>query len=340
MNFQSLPVVESSDGYLDSAFGSARTLESAKMKDREQTKRIHETRKIEVVRDSLTKPLRRIVKGFPAFDRLPDFYRELMKTTLDYGECKKSLAGLQWAADRIDALGNKHRRVVMSERSGQRAAESRRAFYGRVSSVMKQISPALETLKRARRTMKGYPDVLPDAFTVALAGYPNVGKSSLLASLTDAKPEIKDYAFTTKRLNFGYMKGIQIIDTPGTFDRDADEMNYIERQAYLCVTKLADMVVFVFDDTVENESQRKLLARVRKLCDDVLLVHSKADILDKRSVGESYISSKTGEGIQKLGRLIEKHEADRERENHEDRDGPIEDLGPPLVRDRADPDAS
>jgi len=73
---------------------------------------------------------------------------------------------------------------------------------------------------------------------VALVGVPNVGKSQLLAAVTDALPEIADYPFTTRSPNIGMMKfeniQIQLVDTPPVTARDSRVwLNNIARNADL-----------------------------------------------------------------------------------------------------------
>jgi hypothetical protein len=79
---------------------------------------------------------------------------------------------------------------------------------------------------------------------VALVGLPNVGKSQLLATVTDALPEIGDYPFTTKTPNIGMMKfeniQVQIVDTPPVTGRDSRVwLNNVARNA--------DLIVIVVD---------------------------------------------------------------------------------------------
>ena len=73
---------------------------------------------------------------------------------------------------------------------------------------------------------------------VALVGLPNVGKSQLLAAVTDAMPEIAEYPFTTKSPNIGMMKfeniQIQLVDTPTVTGKDSRVwLNNIARNADL-----------------------------------------------------------------------------------------------------------
>jgi len=71
---------------------------------------------------------------------------------------------------------------------------------------------------------------------IALVGLPNTGKSQLLATVTDAAPEIADYPFTTKTPNIGMMKfeniQIQMVDTPPVTGRDSRVwLNNVARNA-------------------------------------------------------------------------------------------------------------
>src|SRR4030066_234784 len=73
---------------------------------------------------------------------------------------------------------------------------------------------------------------------IALVGLPNVGKSQLLATVTDALPEIADYPFTTKSPNIGMMKfeniQIQLVDTPPMTGKDSRVwLNNVGRNADL-----------------------------------------------------------------------------------------------------------
>ncbi len=61
---------------------------------------------------------------------------------------------------------------------------------------------------------------------VGLVGYPNVGKSSILATVTSAKPKVGNYHFTTLTPNLGivrrYGKDIVLADIPGLIEGAAD----------------------------------------------------------------------------------------------------------------------
>jgi nucleolar GTP-binding protein len=132
--------------------------------------------------------------------------------------------------------------------------------------------------------MKGFPSIKTKVFTVAIAGFPNVGKTTLLSRMTGSMPEIANYAFTTKNLNMGYADidnhKVQFIDTPGTLNR-FEKMNPVERQAYLAIKYCADIVVFVLDNSDQSydiNDQKKLLASVENIGKEVIIYLSKTDL--------------------------------------------------------------
>ncbi|MBI5797588.1 TGS domain-containing protein [Candidatus Woesearchaeota archaeon] len=98
------------------------------------------------------------------------------------------------------------------------------------------------------------------AAQVILASVTNAGKSSLLAALTNAKPLIAEYKFTTTKPEFGIMdyKGIniQIIELPAFFK---DYAYKGDGPSLFSVIRSADLVVFLIDNTQNKEKQLELL---------------------------------------------------------------------------------
>jgi nucleolar GTP-binding protein len=315
MDFGKIPSVPNADALLDIAFRAARTREVAHSKDRIRTKRTQELGKVETVARTLTGHLDRTLKGFPSIDRLPPFYKELVKATVDYGSLKKSLGAVNWALGQILDQQKAYTRKLGPQRNVEAMIRFRQEYYGRISSVIKQVKRELVYLEECRRTMKSYPILRTDCMTVCIAGYPNVGKSSLLGALTTAKPEVQPYAFTTKQLNLGHSGTVQYIDTPGTFDRDMEELNRIELLSYIALLHLADVILFVIDETQMVDDQQSLLRRIRRFGKPVIVVHSKADLVKQTTRDEIYVSVTTREGIGSLKRLVEQHKPKRKHKD-------------------------
>jgi nucleolar GTP-binding protein len=295
MNFQDLKKIEKHTYYIDVAFKKAtnkvndiRHKVKIKYDKLVKSKSIEQSR-IDVIKESLNNQLNKILEAFPSIDNLEIFYLELIKTTLDYRDLKKSLGALKWATGQISKLHRDYNRKISKATDYNRVNEARRQFYGRVSSVLKQIRNNLDYLEESRKTMKDFPAIKTKLFTVCIFGYPNAGKSTLLKNLTDAEPEIKSYAFTTKKLNLGYINDprvkVQIIDTPGTLNR-LNKMNFIEFQAHLAVKHLADLVIYVFDPMFEKElkEQKKLLLKLKEYGKEIILYISKTDIAPQENI--------------------------------------------------------
>jgi nucleolar GTP-binding protein len=211
--------------------------------------RIIEEHKIRTTTSVIADYLANIIAKTPSVDNLNPFYREILEILIDTDEFKKSLGAVQWASELIKKLGNTYARKVRRAKTAQQTSIIRKEFIGRVSSVLKQIYPNLACIAVAREKLKNIPTV-KDIPTVVIAGYPNVGKSTLLKKLTNAEPEVNAYPFTTKGLNVGYSDyGIQFVDTPGVLDRPIYERNDIELHAVVALNYLADSIIYVIDPT-------------------------------------------------------------------------------------------
>ncbi|MDP3990427.1 MAG: GTPase [archaeon] len=291
MNFQKIPPVETSKDILDIAFRKAR--ERGKQKNLKgnwlEIIRKKESLKLDIVKESITSRLQKIYEIFPKFDELPPFYTSLFKLTQDDKLYLESLYSVKWAIKQVSDLHKDHVRRVVKVKTRDDAKEILTQFYGRASSVLKQISKRLKVLEEARKIMRTYPDI-KELFTVCIYGFPNVGKTTLLNQLTGTKAETAAYAFTTKSINAGYMtinkEKVQVLDVPGTLARD-NKMNDIERQAELVLSDLADVIIYVFD--VSGTSgyslviQEELFKKVKER-KDVIIYLSKKDIISEEKI--------------------------------------------------------
>ncbi|MBT5023551.1 GTP-binding protein [Candidatus Woesearchaeota archaeon] len=321
MNFQDLVKVERADWFIDIAFKTAGKVSDDKRSDVTKTKasklsksRTLELMKITTIQKVLIKHLKNIVEKFPSIDELPDFYQELINCTLDKDELKKSLGGVSWAITRIGLFSKKYSGKIKAGREIITINSQRKEYYGRICSVLKQIDKFLVVIEKSRRIMKSYPSIKTNIPTIAIFGFPNIGKTTLLSKLTGSTPDIQPYAFTTKGLNIGYIKKsykkLQVIDTPGSLDR-FDKLNNIEKQAYLALKHCAQKVIYVFDLTepFPIEDQLELFKKLKKQLakeQEIVVYFSKSDILDKQIITEFIKNSKLSNAYFNAELLLDK----------------------------------
>lgn len=287
MNFQGLTKIEKHDWYIDLAFRNANKKAKeikTQMRQTPDTIKRAELAKVSEVKRILCRHLDIILRSFPSIDGLTEFYQELVRATLDYAELKKSLGALNWAQKKVEHFSELYYNKIKRCPEFRRMISYSKEYYGRISSVIKQIKVPLKYLDDARLVMKNYPSIKDKLFTVAIAGFPNAGKTTLLAKLTSSKPEIANYAFTTTKLNTGYATlnnlKVQFIDTPGTLNR-FEKMNPVEKQAYLAIKYCSDLIIFVFDpseQSFDQANQLKLLNTIRRKTKNIVVYISKTDI--------------------------------------------------------------
>ncbi len=131
---------------------------------------------------------------------------------------------------------------------------------------------------------------------VGLVGFPNAGKSTLLSSISAARPEIGDYPFTTLVPNLGVVsyrddKSFVMADIPGIIEGAAEGkglgirfLRHIERNSILLFMIPADA------PSIEDQ-YRILLGELEKYNPELLdkkriLAISKADMLDAELMQE------------------------------------------------------
>jgi nucleolar GTP-binding protein len=278
--FERIPPVPEADEMVDAAFAKAsRVSETSSGVESQQGM-------TNLAANRVSSRLGQVVEGFPSFDRLGGFYLAVAHAAVDVDEVRQGLARVDWASEQVERIANEAQSEIADSETTDDAIAARKRAFARMSSVVERVEDALDTLREARGRLVEIPEVR-DLPTAVLAGAPNVGKSTLLAALTRASPDVNEYPFTTKGIGMGHIEDegyrtYQIVDTPGLLDRPADERNEMEAQAVEALEHLADLVVFVIDPSetcgYTVEEQEALLDEVRDFDVTVLVVSNKADL--------------------------------------------------------------
>lgn len=333
-----IPTIPTPDELLDKGFRrgkkSADLMRTQKIPKHLKGKKIEETRVItacQVIKDKL----KSIIDSVPEIEELPMFYQDYIDITVGVDDMKQSLGGLNWAYGILTQLEKEYGSKIRKNPS-EKASTLQKQAYGRIASVVNKIKKDLDFLDFAKANLRNMPTINFDATTIVIAGFPNVGKSTLLKQISGANPQVANYPFTTKGIQIGHIernwKEIQIIDTPGLLDRPVLEMNDIELNAMVALEHLADSILFIFDASetcgYPLESQFNLLEQIEKVFSEIPVIYlfNKIDIAENKEHILEYsekldnvlfISAIEGEGIDKILKLldsVEKIERNQEEE--------------------------
>lgn len=160
---------------------------------------------------------------------------------------------------------------------------------------------------------------------VGLVGFPNAGKSTLLSSLSAARPKIADYPFTTMEPQLGIVsyrdnRSFVMADIPGIIEGASEGrglglrfLRHIERNAVLLFMVPADAddikreYEILLDEVVkfnpELEDKHRVLAITKSdMLDDELIAEMEKDLPE--GVSHVFISAVTGQGITELKDLL------------------------------------
>ncbi|CAN5215279.1 GTPase HflX [soil metagenome] len=191
---------------------------------------------------------------------------------------------------------------------------------------LRQVERGRETM-RARREASAVP-------AVALAGYTNAGKSTLLNALTGAGVSVGSRLFhtldpTTRSYEHAGRRYL-VTDTVG-FIRKLPHQLVEAFKATLEETRLADLIVHVVDASESDETRAGAIAAVDEVLDEIeagdaprLLVLNKIDLIPPEDRSRLFVgnrdiigvSAETGEGMEELRDRIA-HEFERTLESLE-----------------------
>ncbi len=297
-----------------------------------------ESKRIQVAIEELIDRILKIIKMVPIIDDLPDFYRELASILVDIDELKLTLGKLNGILPILNKIEREHLSRLNRIEAPKEGDQLRRSAFGRISSIINKQNKNLEYLNEIRGSLKEIPSIDYTLPCIVVAGYPNVGKSSIVKNIsTNKKIEIKEYPFTTKKLNMGHLEierrfdkiRIQIMDCPGILALRA-KRNYIERQAILALRLISDLILYIFDPTpacgYTVDSQIELYKEVKQNFAkdgkiEIVIVFNKMDLMSSSEIeyleerlnlqGDDYFltNALTGENLDKISSYLKERYA-------------------------------
>jgi GTP-binding protein HflX len=261
--------------------------------------------------------------GVPVIDRtavILDIFADHAHTA--EGKLQVELAQLEYNLARMRGLWTHLERLgggIGTRGPGETQIETdRRLARDRIAALRRRLSRLEQnrSLMRSARDEESLP-------AVALAGYTNAGKSTLLNALTGAGVGVGERLFhtldPTTRAFRHEGRDYLVTDTVG-FIRKLPHQLVEAFKATLEETALADLIVHVVDAAEPPERRAESIAAVDSVLEEIgagakprLIAYNKLDLLDaddarELMIGERdavAISARTGEGIEELRERIE-----------------------------------
>jgi GTP-binding protein HflX len=244
------------------------------------------------------------------------------------GKLQVELAQLEYNLPRMRGLWQHLERLgggVGTRGPGESQLETDRRLARRRITLLRRRLVELSKQRATRRKSRQRSQTP----TVALAGYTNVGKSTLLNALTGAAASVDDRLFetldpTTRGFEYDGRRYL-VTDTVGFIRRLPHEL--VEGfAATLEETLAADLVLHVVDASAPEERMEEMLAAVEAVLAEVgaeglpvAVVLNKIDLADplkrrrlaNRFPGAPQVSARTGEGFEDLQAEIAQRFAER-----------------------------
>ncbi len=263
MIFEGLPTTPTSEELIDKAFSRAARAGRAKQGLEAQQSMLQTATSI--VSDNVEN----VVTAWPDFgydDEVHPFYYDLAdavlagetdapaEDTTGVDALRQSLSEVMWASRKAREIHEEYQ-PRLRKTDIDTARKHRKQAFARIADIVEQIDDDLLFINAARNALRDLPDINPEEPTIVVAGYPNVGKSSFVNELTNARGETASYPFTTKGIGVGHREvdhiRYQLVDTPGLLDRPPEDRNEIESQAVSAISHLGDCMLVLVDPSGE-----------------------------------------------------------------------------------------
>ena len=257
--------------------------------------------------------------GVTVLDRsalILDIFAQRAKTR--EGRLQVELAQYQYLLPRLSGMGKSLSRQgggIGTRGPGETKLESdRRHIRERIARLQHELEQVRQVrmVQRERRMKNSVP-------VVAIVGYTNAGKSTLLNQLTDAGIPANNRLFdtldtTSRQMTVSDNLDVILTDTVGFIAKLPHHL--VEAfHATLEELQYADLLLHVIDAADENREEHiavvdKLIGKLAKEGTPVLRCYNKADLVEKTDIpiGEDVvaISAKSGMGMDDLKTAIEK----------------------------------
>ncbi|KAH7328177.1 P-loop containing nucleoside triphosphate hydrolase protein [Stachybotrys elegans] len=246
------------------------------------------TRKVKFTQETFSEKFAAILDSFPRLQDIHPFHKDLLHTLYDADHFKIALGQMSTAKHLIETISRDYVRLLKYGQSLFQCKQLKTAALGRMATICKRLKDPLLYLDQVRQHLGRLPSIDPNTRTLLICGYPNVGKSSFLRSITRADVDVQPYAFTTKSLFVGHFDykylRFQAIDTPGILDHPLEEMNTIEMQSITAIAHLHSAILYFMDLSEQCgytvQAQMQLFKSIKPLFANklVFIVVNKIDV--------------------------------------------------------------
>lgn len=238
-----------------------------------------------------------------------------LRATTREGKCQVELAQLLYHLPRLSGIGTSLSRLgggIGTRGPGETQLETdKRHIRERIANLRRELKE-IEKNRETQRKQRSKNEVV----NIALVGYTNAGKSSLLNALTGSGQFVENMLFATldplsKKLTLCDDRPAVLTDTVG-FIRKLPHHLVEAFKSTLEVCTTADVLLHVMDATDENlpihkKTVENLLRDLGAESKPILSIYNKADQLTEEFVSEKdsiMISAKTGWNLDALMQKI------------------------------------